>query len=180
MRINKRILWITQSALFLALIISTQAGTAALGQLLTGSLVNMMLILCVMLCGLAPGLTVALLSPLFAKLLGIGPLWEIVPLISAGNAIIVLIWFFIGKIKLWQKYYVPHIAALIIGAAAKFLFLFLTVAKLMVPLLNMPAPQAAKISATFSVTQLFTALIGGALAVIMLPLLKKALKTRQT
>lgn len=206
MAIDKRIIWITQSALFLALVISVQAATAALQiQLLTGSLVNLMLILCVMLCGLPHGITVAALSPLFAKLLGIGPLWELIPFVSAGNVILVLIWFFIGNLNFGNgktpqtappekearsrkdaafKAALPHlprVLALISGAAAKFLFLYLTIARLAVPyLLNLSEGQAKAISAVFSFQQLFTALIGGAAAIVLIPLIKRAVKTRRT
>ena len=197
----------------MALVIAVQASIGRLGiQLITGSLVNLVLILSVMLCGYMSGVTVSALSPIFAKLLGIGPLWEIIPFQAAANVIIVTIWYFLGNIRIQHKkaadceiekncqckeqdgettQSAPHraahspvplfyILAAIAGAAAKFLFLFLTVTKLLIPLLNLPAPKAKAISAVFSVQQLFTALIGGGLAVILLPLLKRAIKGRQT
>ena len=205
MKINKRIIWITQSALFLGLVIAVQAATTGFGiQLITGSLVNLTLILCVMLCGYAQGLTAAALSPLFAKLLSIGPTWELIPFISFANVIIVTVWFFIGnlgdKCNKWGRgdsLYATnaprphllhllrtafHIAALVAGAAAKFLFLYFSIVRIMIPyvLTGLPEKKANALSATFSVTQLFTALIGGGLAVILIPLIKKAIKTQRT
>jgi len=58
---NKRTQWITLTASFTALLIGFQAFTAPLGQFVTGSLVNLVLVVSVMTCGLASGLTVALL-----------------------------------------------------------------------------------------------------------------------
>ena len=89
---NKRnILWITRTAIFIALLIVLQAATAPLGNIIvTGTIVNLLLIVSVMSCGLASGLTVAAISPVMAKFLGIGPLWSLIPFIAAGNAALVL------------------------------------------------------------------------------------------
>ena len=83
---KKRIIRITRTAVFLALLIVLQAATAPLGStLLTGSVVNFLLITSLMLCGPASGFTVAVLSPVLARFLGIGPLWALIPFIIAGN-----------------------------------------------------------------------------------------------
>jgi len=177
---KKRILWITRTAIFIALLIVVQVATKPLGQLVTGALVNLILIMAVMTGGLYSGLTVAIISPVFATLLGIGtPLWVLVPFIALGNCVIVLIWHFIAARALKDRI-VGYLAALAAGAVCKFLVLYLTIVQLMVPIvLNLPAKQAGALSAAFSLTQLFTALIGGALAAIILPILKKALPPRQ-
>ncbi|WP_265458280.1 hypothetical protein [Enterococcus sp. HY326] len=66
--------------------------------------------------------------------------------------------------------------ATIVAAAGKFGFLYLSVVQLVVPIvLAIPAPQSAVVSAAFSFPQLFTALAGGVIATIIIPLLKKAL-----
>lgn len=73
---NKKTLWITRTAALTALLVVLQASTAALGStLVTGTVVNLLLIISVMTCGAASGLSVAVLSPVLAKLIGIGPLW---------------------------------------------------------------------------------------------------------
>ena len=64
-------LWITQTAIMIALIVVIQATTSGLGQFVTGSLVNLILILTVALAGFTSGLTVACLSPIFAFIFGI-------------------------------------------------------------------------------------------------------------
>lgn len=171
--------WITQTAVFLALLVVAQWATAPLGNpLVTGSLVNLMLILSVMTGGLPSGVVVAVLSPVLAKLLGIGPLWSLIPFIVAGNLVLVVVWHVVGNLRL--RVGVAYGLALVSAAVAKFLVLYLGIVQLAVPLLlQLPEKQAAVVSATFSVSQLFTALAGGALALLVLPVLKKALRLQR-
>ncbi len=104
-----KIQWITRTAILIALLIVMQLVTTPLGTtLVTGSLVNMMLIISVMTGGLASGLTVAAISPVMAKLVGIGPLWELIPFIILGNVTLVLLWHIIGNRNM-RKQYVPYI-----------------------------------------------------------------------
>ncbi|MCL2851496.1 MAG: ECF transporter S component [Defluviitaleaceae bacterium] len=175
---RSRILWITRTAIFIALLIVMQAATAPLGNtLITGSLVNMMLVISVMLGGLWSGAAVSLLSPVLARFFGIGPFWVIVPFIMLGNLALVLVWHFIGNQDFGRR--LAYIAALVLGAAAKFLVLHVGVAEIAVPIiLELPEPQATVISTIFSVPQLVTALIGGGIALIVLPILKKAVMER--
>jgi hypothetical protein len=126
--------------------------------------------------GLASGLTVAAVSPVFAKLLGIGPLWPIVPFILAGNAALVLVWHLVGKREFAHKH-VVRAAALVLAAVAKFALLYLGIAKLAVPFfLQLPEPQASAVSRMFAWPQLLTALAGGALAMAVLPAIGKIRK----
>ncbi len=143
--------------------------------IVTGSVVNMMLVVSVMIGGLASGLTVAAVSPVLAKLVGIGPLWTLIPFIILGNAALVLLWHFIGNRNM-GKPYLAHAAALAAASIAKFLVLYVGIVQIAVPLLmSLPAQRAVAISAMFSFAQLFTALIGGAVATLLLPTLKKAI-----
>ena len=87
---NKKIRWITETALMLALLVSLQAITKPLGQLVTGSCVNAILAVSVLVGGLSCGLTVALISPVLAFLLGIAPQILTVPAIMVGNSVYVL------------------------------------------------------------------------------------------
>lgn len=173
MRNKTRIVWITRTAVFIALLIVMQAATAALGNtLVTGSIVNMMLVISVMTCGLASGLTVAVISPVMAKLMGIGPFWSLIPFIIAGNAALAFIWHVVGDKSAARKH-VAHIAALISAAVIKFIVLYIGVVMIAVPVfLKLPDKQAAAISNMFSVPQLITALIGGLLALLLFPRLK--------
>ncbi len=172
---NDKIRYITRTAVFLALLIVLQAATAPFGStILTGSAVNLVLIVSVMTCGLGSGMTVALVSPVLAKCLGIGPLWMLIPFIAAGNAALVLLWHAVGN-RRFVKQRFPYIAALVLAAAAKFLVLYFGVVQVAVPfLLHLPEKQAAVISEMFSFPQFITAVIGGTLAAAMLPVIKKA------
>ncbi len=174
---KKQILWITRTALLVALLVATQALTSSLGmQLLTGSLVNLILVISVMAAGLSSGIAVALISPLAAKLLGIGPLWSLIPFIMLGNCTLVILWHIVGA-RLFKDSIIGYISALAAASVGKYLVLYLGIVRIMIPMfLNLPEKQATVISATFSVTQLITALIGGALAILILPVLKKALR----
>ncbi|SHH54762.1 hypothetical protein SAMN02745823_00247 [Sporobacter termitidis DSM 10068] len=176
---NKQTLWIVRTAIFLALLVVIQIATAPLGiTLITGSLVNLILIMTVMTCGLSSGLVVAVISPFLAKLVGIGPLWVLIPFIALGNCGLVLIWQLVAK-RAFKEKFIGTVVALVAGAAGKFLILYLVIVRLLIPLfLNLPAKQAATVSATFSLPQLATALIGGAVAVAALPAVKKARASR--
>jgi len=174
---KKRTLWITRTAVFIALLIVLQAATAPLGNVfITGTIVNMLLIISVMTCGFASGFSVAVISPAVAKLIGIGPLWILIPFIAAGNIVLVLLWHLAGNRN--TKYrYAAMFAALISAAAAKFFVLYMGIVKIAVPLfLNLPEQQVKVVSNMFSFTQLITALSGGIIAVMILPSLKKAIR----
>ena len=65
---------------------------------------------------------------------------------------------------------------MICAAVGKFLVLYIGIVRIAVPmLLGLPEKQAAVMSNMFSIPQLFTAIAGGALAVIILPILQKAI-----
>lgn len=174
---RSKILWITRTAVLIALLVAWQGISAQLGNtLITGSGVNLILIVSVMASGLPSGLAVAILSPIMAKFFGIGPMWELIPFIFLGNVVLALLWHLIGGLKLKNKY-ISYIAALVIAAAGKFITLYLGIVKIAVPvILRLPEPQATAISNTFSVPQFFTACIGGVLAILILPVILKAVK----
>ena len=172
-------LWITQTAIMIALIVVIQATTSGLGQFDTGSLVNLILILTVALAGFTSGLTVACLSPIFAFIFGIGPQFpQIIACIMAGNAVLVTAWWLIlGKNGHTQ--YPRVAAAALVAALLKFTILWLLVVKIVAPLAsNIPAPAKQNLAKMFSTPQLITALIGGGIACLLLPQLAKALKHR--
>ena len=180
MNSKSKIFWITSTAVFIALLITAQAATASLGNILiTGSIVNLMLIISVMTCGFTSGLSVAVISPIIAKFLGIGPLWSLIPFIIAGNITLVVLWHFIGNRNIGRKY-AAYIVALICAAIAKFLVLYIGIVQIAIPIfLGLPEQQATVISNMFSIPQLITALIGGSLAIVLLPTLKKAIRERR-
>ena len=177
---DQKIKWITRTGALTALLIALQwvtAGTSAFaGQYITGSCVNCVLAVAALLAGPWSAVVVAVASPFFAFFLGIGPkLLPIVPMISLGNTCFVLLLCFLaGKnAPLWRQ-----ALGLLVSAAAKALALYVGVVKLLIPVLGdtLKGPQIQTFTAMFSYPQLITALIGGAVALIILPLLKKALK----
>jgi hypothetical protein len=179
---NKEIRWITETALLLALLVSLQALTKPLGQLVTGSCVNAVLAVAALVGGLGCGLTIAVVSPVLAFLLGIAPQILTVPAIMAGNAVYVLLLSLLGDKS--GKNLLRQGAALVTAAAAKFAVLYLIVVKLICGVLSeqllsagtLKPPMLQALPVTFSWPQLFTALIGGAAALALVPMLRKALR----
>ncbi len=172
---KKNIRWITETAVMLALLVALQAVTKPLGQLATGSFVNAILAVSALVGGLGCGLTVALCSPVLAFLLGIAPQILTVPAIMIGNCIYVVLLHLLSGRKL---------LALPVAAFAKFAALYLMVAKVICGILapsllaagTLKQPMLQALPATFSWPQLFTALMGGGAALLMVPLLRKALR----
>lgn len=174
---KNRILRITRTAVLIALLVVLQAALMPLNNsLITGSIVNLLLIISVMTCGLSSGLCVAAVSPVIARLFGIGPLWSLIPFIAAGNAALVVLWHFIGNRSIGEKKYKARLAALFTAAFAKFLVLYVGIVRIAIPVfLGLPEKQAAVISNMFSIPQLITALTGGTFAFFLIPRLKKRL-----
>lgn len=178
---RKKILWITETAVMLALLVTLQALTKPAGQLVTGSCVNAVLAISVLVGGLGCGVTVALLSPIFAFLFGIAPQILTVPVIMLGNtAYVVLLSVLTGDgKKLWKP-----VVALLTAAVCKFGVLYLLVTQVICGVLAqgllekglLKQPMLKALPATFSTPQLITALVGGAVALLIVPVLRKALK----
>ena len=177
---NKKIRWITETAIMLALLVTLQALTKGFGQFVTGSCVNAVLAVTVLVGGLWSGVTVALVSPVMAFLLGIAPQILTVPAIMVGNTVFVVLMHLIaGKDASVAK----RIAAWLAAAVAKFAALYAIVVWLICGVLSegllasgtMKPPMLTALPATFSWPQLVTALIGGAAALLIVPVLRKAL-----
>lgn len=179
---NRKVKWIAETAMLLALLVTLQYVTKPLGQLVTGSCVNTVLAVAALVGGLSCGLTVAAVSPVLAFLLNIAPQAVTVPAIMVGNGVyVVLLWFLAdrnGKNLLRQG------IAWLAAAAVKAGVLYLLVAKLICGILAgglieagvLKAPMLEKLPLLFGWTQLFTALIGGAVALVICPVLYKALQ----
>lgn len=172
---NPKVLRITETAVMTALLIALQAATRSAGQYVTGSCVNAVLALTTLLAGLWSGVVVAALSPFFAFLLGIGPqLLPIVPAIAVGNVVFVaLLWALTRRRGAPPERQIP---AWLAPALGKFLALYLIVVQLLCRVLPLKQPQIDTFSAMFSYPQLITALVGGGAALLLAPLLRKALK----
>ena len=175
---NKNIKWITRSAAAIALIVVAQAVTAPLKQqLLTGSLVNLILALTTMLFGWSTGAAAAIVSPFIAYLLGINAQILVVPAIAAGNLIYTLVIAFLsGKLRdRIKNRTLVNIISVACAAVWKFLVQYLLIVKWIAPSF-LPEKAQAVMSVNFGVMQLFTACIGGVVAAIISPLVGRAFK----
>ena len=178
---SKKLHWITETAVMLALLVSLQALTKPAGQLVTGSCVNAVLAVSALVGGLGCGVTVALCSPVLAYLLGIAPQILTVPAIVVGNCVFVMLLALLADES--GKNVLKQILAWIAAAAAKFVSLYAIVVLLICGVLRegllasglMKAPMLKVLPATFSWPQLITALVGGAVALLITPVLRKAL-----
>lgn len=177
---NKKIFWITQTAVLLALLVALQYITKGFGQFVTGSCVNTILAIAVLFAGLGSGITVALISPVLAYLLGIAPQILVVPAIMVGNTVFVLVLYFLASGHRPAMQILGWLAA----SVCKFAVLYVIVAKIVCGVLAgtllssgmLKEPMLKALPATFSWPQLVTALIGSAIALIITPALKKALR----
>jgi len=176
---NSRAVWVAQTGIFLALLIVAQVATRPFGNsILTGSLNNMLFILTVMVCGLSSAIILGVISPVIALLLGMAPFWPFLPVIICGNLVLVSLWHFIA-LKDRDSGKARKVIALVVAAVIKFLVLYIGIVSFVVPLvLGLEEPQASAVSAAFSWPQIVTASIGGVLALLLFPVLNKALPKR--
>ena len=181
MKDKKQLRRLTETAMMLALLITFQALTKPYGQLLTGSLVNALLAITVLMVGLPGGLAVAIVSPILAYFLKIAPQVLTVPAIMVGNSVYVVLLYLMSDRQ--GKKLGRQLLAWLVAAGAKFAALYAIVVWLICGVLSerlldsgvMKPAMLKALPATFSWPQLITALIGGGVALAMVPLLKKAL-----
>ena len=184
---QKKIRWITQTAVLLSLLIALQAVTKPMGQLVTGSCVNAILAIAALFAGTSCGITVALISPIFAFLFGIAPNFITVLPIMLGNACFVVLLRLIAGRTLRPFWRQP--VALVAAAIAKFGILYLLVVQLICGVaadallgkklgqtVLLAPPMLNMLPAMFTWPQLITALIGGGAALLMVPALRKAFR----
>lgn len=167
---NSNTRFITRTAILIALTVVIQM----IGRFLppssnvfvVGPLVNACLIVATAFVGLWSGIIIAVLSP-FTSLINnhaaIAPiLFLFSPFIAIGNAVLVAAYYALKKKN--------QIAALIVGAVLKFAFL-LGAMKIFASVRVVPAP----VIALFGNIQLITALLGGAVALVLIKALEKNL-----
>ena len=133
---NKKVRWITETAVMLALLVALQALTKGFGQFVTGSCVNAVLAVTVLTAGMGSGIVVAVLSPVLANLLGIAPLILVLPAIKVVCGVMAPSLLAAGTLK---------------------------------------EPMLKALPATFSWPQVVTALIGGGIALLIVPVIRRAL-----
>lgn len=176
--------WITRTALGVALVVVAQllgklipAGAAIAGpfsvtQLITGSLVNCVLFVFTATTGIWSGVAIGILSSVLAALVGIGPaIPAVTPVIACGNAVLSLVF---GLLRGREWSFGRHAAAAVVAAALKCAFLWFCVPAVLGMISGVAEAQVKALSIMFSWPQGVTALIGGALALLILPRLRKS------
>ena len=170
----------TRTAILLALAVASQF-LKNLSVYITGPIINCILIICVICCGLKNAAVLCVVLPLTSWLITGSPIISampaILPCIMAGNFVFVLaVWYFTKRSDSGRNLYI----GMAVGSAVKALLMWLTVSCLVLTLLGpnsgLPAPALTAAKLTFSVTQLITALMG----CVPVPFVKNAVdKARQ-
>jgi hypothetical protein len=142
-----------------------------INQFLVGPAVNCILILTAFICGKWWGVGVGVLTPWLALLVGQlkMPLAPFIPFIIIGNFLFVYIFSLLKAGNIIRRG-----IGVILGAFIKYAFLTLSATKLIHAFkLSFPTKVANTLAASMSTPQLITALIGGALGIIIIELLSK-------
>lgn len=173
------IFWVAQAGLLIALLVVVQLLTflmpksvPLIGQLFTGTLVNLVLIVGAGSVGFAGTAAAAVLSPVLAFAFGQMVFPPMIPVVAIGNLVIVAVTWavFVHETRRPPKNSsVFRMAGIVCGAAAKTAFLWLATVLLVVPVFFGGKPAVAQVlSLMFSWPQLVTAMVGGALALVVL------------
>lgn len=170
---------LVKSALLLAIAVVMQLigrfVPSIINQFLVGPVVNAILIIAAFICGTGWGVAVGVLTPVLALLVGqLNPLLgAFIPFIMVGNALLVVFCGLFKKISK-EKFQLKFAAiGILIGAFAKFIFMYLSATKLIhIFGLNFAPKIVKQLPLAMGTIQLITALIGGALALIILSIFK--------
>lgn len=165
-------IYIVRTGLLLALALIFQMGIKI--PTLVGPLVNFVLIASTLTVGILSGVIIGCFTPLIALVVGVIPafLAPQIPFIIAGNAILVIIFGITNNyIKKGGGY-----LGLALGSLLKFAVLAGSI-RLIINFYSHSIPVKAipGVIATFSVPQLYNAVIGGILAIIVVKLLPKSI-----
>lgn len=173
---NKNVTLLVQSSLLLAFAIVFQfvgSKFPGLNQYLVGSVVNAILLTSAYICGTFYGIAVGVLTPWTALLVGqLNPaMVPFIPFIMIGNAILVAVFGLLCKKSNFGKY-----IGVLLGSLLKFGFLYLSANKLIhIFGMNLKAEIEKKLIVSMGIIQLFTALIGGVIALGLIYTLFKRL-----
>lgn len=178
--VKRNVLWLTETAVMLALLITVQMVTKPMGQIVTGTCVNAVLGITALVCGVVSGAIVALISPIAAFLLGIAPQVLTVPAIMIGN--FVLVWVLGWRSKNTKQIWISMLRC-VCAAVAKFAVLYILVVQVICHFAadyflqsgTLMPPMVKVLSTTFAWPQLVTALFGSLIATWIAPLLRQVL-----
>jgi len=176
---NIKVKYITRTALLLALTIIFQmlGRNIKLGpnsNFIVGPLVNACLLIATSAVGLQGGCIVSIFSPFGAIITGASMPLPFIPFIAAGNLLLVLCFYFATKnmaFKPFLKKAGPYVGILA-GSVLKFIFLYVSIL-IFLSFYAVPSKQGETMLFIFSWPQLVTALTGGAIALVVINVLKK-------
>ena len=188
---NKKVRWITETAVMLALLICLQWVGSMIPaqltkQLITGTLVNCVLAVTVLVAGMGSGIAVALISPICAFLLKIAPnLITVLPIMVGNVCYVVILAMLLGKNMrpLWKPPVVLAGASLVKAGLLYLLVVQIVCGIASDALMGKKIGEAVLLAPKmlnmlplmFSWPQLVTALCGGGIALAIVPALRKAL-----
>lgn len=165
--------WIAYTAMGVALVVAAQYlgtlipdiavifGPFSVRQLITGTLVNCVLLVFTARAGLASGAVIGVLSAVLAAFMGVSQM-VVTPAVAAGNALLCAVYSLLVR-RTGIPVEKMHIPAMLMGAAVKCAFLWVT-APLLLAGAGLPEKQTAMLSIMFSWPQGVTALCGGLLS----------------
>ncbi|SFH65849.1 hypothetical protein SAMN05192551_10233 [Tindallia magadiensis] len=156
---------LAKTAVLLALTLIFQIGLSSFAQPVVGPLVNMTLILSVLLVSPGAAITIGCITPLAAYLLGIMPLFPLLPVVMCGNITMVL---------LFRGLYPHHQWLAVLSASVGKFFMMAVLIRLMAFTFfpGIPTPLIA----AFSMPQFYTAMIGGSMALVVYRYLPQNIK----
>ncbi len=165
---NKKLMLLTRTAVMLACVIVFQWLGKLLGDaifpgvgstILVGSLVNLVLYVTTIFCGVIGAVCVGLLTPVMALVIGQLAFPILIPFVGLGNVILVLAFWAIAK---YVK--IPDLACkslgVVGGSLLKFLYMGFALVALL-PVLGFNEKQVAMMSVNYGWVQLVAAIIGG-------------------
>lgn len=167
---------IALTAVLLALAIASQF-LKNMSVYVTGSIINLILIMAVLFVGVGCASIIAIITPITSFLITGSPIMAAMPLVMPavmiGNEVLVLVVGLLKKMPLTVKV----VLASVVKAAVMGILISLIIIPVFGPGTGLPEKALAAAKLTFSLTQLITALIGGVLACIIFPLVKKGANT---
>ncbi|MBQ7920208.1 MAG: ECF transporter S component [Lachnospiraceae bacterium] len=167
---------IALTAVLLALAIASQF-LKNMSVYVTGSIINLILVMAVLFVGVGCASIIAIVTPITSFIITGSPIMAamplVIPAVMIGNEVLVLVVGLLKKMPLPVKV----VAAAVVKAAVMGLLISLIIIPVFGPASGLPEKALTAAKVTFSLTQLITALIGGALACIIFPLVKKGVNT---
>lgn len=171
---DKKVKFIARTAILLALTIVFQMMGRFLGQynnFIVGPLVNAALVVSTATAGIWSGTAISVIAPFVSAFTNKSAMAPIIlsfsPFIAAGNFILVLMYYLLKNKN--------KIIGIIAGAVLKFGFLYAAIS-LFVSLLKINPNIAQTLTFLFGWPQLLTALVGGAIALVVIRILEKHIK----